>query len=429
MTHRRFARAAVATVAASALLAGCAAADSGGGSNEGPVSLRMLTWTSNPDQLAVFEELADEFMAENPNVTAINFESVTAADMPTVITTQLLAGDPPDISWLGIDDSRYFIESGVLMDLTDSLKNTPDYDFDDLIPMYYADWSDEDGLYGVPMSTSTRVLYFNADMYAAAGVPNPNEMIEAGTYNWENFAAASKAIADSQGRFGFVINDSKWTGIVPLMYAHGASPWDYGSPQTCTMTSPENVEAMSLLHRMIYTDNSVNPPTTTTNFWGGEAGAEAAYLSSARLLAEATFNWGIAPTPPGPGGQTQQLGQTSFVVFKSGKNADVAAAFLAHLTKKASAEKLAQFFAPARSSLLTAENLSAAIPVLSAEQLEPIVEATLGDSRVAPVPNTGARANLALTEALDQFFYDPSADVVEAMENVCAKLNPALVIG
>jgi multiple sugar transport system substrate-binding protein len=180
---------------------------------------------------------------------------------------------------------------------------------------------------------------------------------------------------------------------------------------------------------MIYRDKSVPPVTTTSNFWGGEAGAISAYLSSAKLLSDASFNWGIAPTPPGPGGVTQQLGQTSFVVFKTGKHADVAADFLAYLTKKDSAEKLSQFFAPARTSLLTAENLHAAIPALSEEQLDPLVEATLGDSSVAPVPNTGSRANLALNEALDQFYYQPDADVAEAMASVCEKLNPALVIG
>ena len=132
---------------------------------------------------------------------------------------------------------------------------------------------------------------------------------------------------------------------------------------------------------------------------------------------------------PVVGSVTQQLGQTSFVVFKTGKHADVAADFLAYLTKKDSAEKLSQFFAPARTSLLTAENLHAAIPALSEEQLDPLVEATLGDSSVAPVPNTGSRANLALNEALDQFYYQPDADVAEAMASVCEKLNPALVIG
>jgi multiple sugar transport system substrate-binding protein len=428
MRNTKIGGAAVAAIASTAMLAGCTSGGTDSGS-DGPISLRMLTWTSNPDQLAVFQELADEFMADNPNVTKIDFESVTAADMPTVITTQLLAGDPPDISWLAIDDSRYFMESGVLMDLTDTLKSSDGYDFDDLIPSFYADWSDDDGLYGVPMSTSSRAMYYNADLFAAAGVPNPNEMIEAGTYDWEHFAEAAKAIADTQGRPGFVIDDSKWTGIVPLMYAYGAKPWDNGSPQTCTMDSPETIDALTLLHNMIYRDKSVPPVTTTSNFWGGEAGAISAYLSSAKLLSDASFNWGIAPTPPGPGGVTQQLGQTSFVVFKTGKHADVAADFLAYLTKKDSAEKLSQFFAPPRTSLLTAANLHAAIPTLSEEQLDPLVEATLGDSSVAPVPNTGSRANLALNEALDQFYYQPDADVAEAMASVCEKLNPALVIG
>lgn len=426
MKKRKYWFGAVAAVATATLLAACATGDSG--ADDGPVSLRMLTWTSNPDQLAVFQEIADEFMAENPNVENIKFETVAAADMPTVISTQLLAGSPPDISWLGIEDSRYFIEADVLMNLTDVLKSTPDYDFDDLIPSLYEDWATDEGLFGVPMSTSGRAMYYNADLFAAAGVLNPNEMIAEGIYDWEHFSEAVKAIADTQGRPGFVISDTKWSSLVPLMYAYGASPWSEDA-ETCTMDSPEMVDALSLLHDMIYKDESVPPVTTTSNFWGGEAGAISAYLSSAKLLKDATFNWGIAPTPSGPAGSTQQVGQTSFVVFKSGKNADVAADFLAFLTNKGSAEKLAQFFAPARTSLLTTETLHAAIPLLSEEQLAPLIEATTGDGKVAPVSNTGGRANVALDAALNEFFYQPTADVESAMTDVCGKLTPALSFG
>lgn len=426
MRNRRIWCSAAAAIAATAMLAACGTGTTDG-SSDGPVSLRLLTWTSNPDQLALFEEIADDFMAENTNVDKIEFESVSAADMPTVLTTQLLSGSPPDISWMAIEDSRYFIEAGVLADLTDVLKDSPDYDFDDLIPSLYEDWTTEEGIFGVPMSTSGRAMYYNADLFAAAGVPNPNEMIAAGTYDWETFAAAIKAVSDTQGRPGYVLSDVKWSGLVPIMYAYGASPWSEDA-QTCTMESPEMVEALSLVHKMIYEDKSVPPVTTTSNFWGGEAGAIAAYLSSAKLLEDATFNWGIAPTPSGPAGSTQQIGQTAFVVFEAGKNAETAADFLAFLTNRESAKKLAQFFAPARTSLLTTETLHAGIPILSEEQLAPLVEATTGDGKVAPVSNTGGRANLALDAALDEYFYQPTADVATAMTQICEKLNPALVI-
>src|SRR5690554_2486513 len=99
-------------VAAAMVMLTSLTACSGEAQGPGPaedISLRMLTWTTNPDQLAVFEEVANAFMAEHPEVVEISFESTAAADMPTVLTTQLRAGDPPDISWLAIEDSRYFI--------------------------------------------------------------------------------------------------------------------------------------------------------------------------------------------------------------------------------------------------------------------------------------------------------------------------------
>jgi hypothetical protein len=73
--------------------------------------------------------------------------------------------------------------------------------------------------------------------------------------------------------------------------------------------------------------------------------------------------------------------------------------------------------------------LHAAIPLLSEEQLAPLIEATTGDGKVAPVSNTGGRANVALDAALNEFFYQPTADVESAMTDVCGKLTPALSFG
>jgi multiple sugar transport system substrate-binding protein len=413
---------AMATVAIASTLAACSGTPSDTG---GKVSLRVLTWTANPDQLKIFNSIADDFMAANPDVSSVEFESVPAADLPTVLTTQLSAGSPPDVSWLGIEDSKQFIDAGVLLDLEPTLKDVSGYDFDDLIPSLQSHWQTSDGLFGVPMSTSGRAMYYNADLFKAAGVPNPDEMIAAGTWDWEHFAMALKAISDTQGVPGFVVGDTKWSALVPLMYAYGAMPWNEDATK-CTMDSPEMTAAMTLYHNMLFTDKSTPLPSQEANFWGGQAGATSTYISSAKLLNDAKFAWGIVPTPGGPGGDKQQVGQTSWVAFKAGKNTDAAARLVAFLTNSDSQTKLAQFFAPTRASLLNTTTLHNAIPILSEAQLQPLVDATKANGDVAPVSKNGATTNAALDSALNEFLYEPNADVPTALKQICGKLDTAL---
>ena len=57
-------------------------------------------------------------------------------------------------------------------------------------------------------------------------------------------------------------------------------------------------------------------------------------------------------------------------MLKKGKNADVAADFLAFFTNPENSAKLAQFFPPPRKSQLNAETLAKTNPLLKPEQLQ-----------------------------------------------------------
>jgi len=64
------------------------------------------------------------------------------------------------------------------------------------------------------------------------------------------------------------------------------------------------------------------------------------------------------------------IGQAGIGVLPRAESA-VAADFLAFFTNPENSRKLAQFFPPARASLLNAEVLAKANPLLSPEQLKP----------------------------------------------------------
>jgi ABC-type glycerol-3-phosphate transport system substrate-binding protein len=91
---------AVALTTALALTAACGASSDGtGATNDKNVKLRMTVWTSNQDQLELFDTIAAAYRAKHPEVSSITFESLPFEDYNTTLTTQIAGGNAP--TWPG----------------------------------------------------------------------------------------------------------------------------------------------------------------------------------------------------------------------------------------------------------------------------------------------------------------------------------------
>ena len=390
------------------------------------ITLRMTMWSSNPDPLAC-SEIADDFLAEH-EVSGIEFESLSLDQLDMVLTTGMTAGDPPDLTWLPVESSREYIDAGALLDVAPTLASTPDYDVDDLVPELQERWRVGEAQYGVPFSTGPLIMYFNKSLYIEAGVASPAELLAAGDWTWESFRETSRQLTEATGLPGYVVNDfdfQNWTRLLPIMEAHGASPWDEDATR-CTADAPEMADALGLFHSMVFEDGSSPVPGRQVDFFGGQAGSSTAFLGSSTLLDGAGFEWDVLPTPGGPAGDVQSVGQSAIVALSAGQQQDAALAFLAHLTARANAEKISRFFPPSRASLLSAEVLAQSSGLLSAEQLEPVVEAISGSGHIFPVAPNGARVANALDSSLDEFVYTPEADLDEALPRVCSAIDPVI---
>lgn len=418
-----------AIISASFVIASC----SNGGeyrenSDDGKVQLRMITWTSDPGHLQLFNSMAKEFMDNRSDVEDISFESVTTEDLDTILTTQLSSDNPPDLSWLPVERSAQFIDAGALVDLKPTLEEAPGYDYEDFAPSLMERWASDDSIFGVPFSTSPFVLFYNKDLYAQADVANPAELIAADDWDWSGFREISQEVSDSTSLPGYTLNDfdyRDWTRLLPILNPYGAAPWD-DSGTTCTADSPEMLEAMTLFHNMIYEDGSVPPPGAQSNFWGGDAASISAFLSSNALLEDADFDWGIAPMPAGPRGNVPALAQAAMVAYSNGDNADVAADFIAFMTSPDNAKRLANFFPPARESLLDAETLSGASTHLTPELVEPVVSPILEGGQIFPVATNGGPVEDALNSSLDELVYGEDSNIAEGLQTVCENIGPLL---
>ncbi|MEE3917727.1 FAD-dependent oxidoreductase [Micromonospora sp. BRA006-A] len=74
----------------------------GGGDakDDGPASLRMTVWSANEAHLKLFNEIADEYRKNNPDVAEIKFDPLPFENYTTTLTTQIAGGNAPDLAWI-----------------------------------------------------------------------------------------------------------------------------------------------------------------------------------------------------------------------------------------------------------------------------------------------------------------------------------------
>ncbi|MCS3844352.1 sugar ABC transporter substrate-binding protein [Microbacterium sp. AK031] len=433
MSHpqsRRRAHLAVgAGIAAVALtLAGC----SGGGTAETetpdePVELRMTVWTADETQLALFQEIADEYVAENPDlVSSVTFEPIPFDAYTTTLTTQLAGGNAPDLGWILESYAPEFVQSGALVDIAPTLQEAEGYEYDDLLDSSLALWQQDDGLFAYPFSNSPFAMFVNTDQLAAAGQPNPADLVASGDWTFDTARDMSAAAAAASGKQGLVVRDfdyKAWEVLGSVWNGWGAAPWSEDGTQ-CTFTEPEMVDAMTWIHDAVFRDSAMPGPGVTADFFAGDAAMTITQISRASALDD-SFAWDILPLPAGPEGQQNVIGQAGIGVFANAKHPTIAADFLAYFTDPENAEKLATYFPPPRESLLNAETLGAANPKLSEEQLQAVVVDGIQDAVTKPTHASFAKLQDTVRAELDAL-WTADADVQAVLEDTCGAISPLL---
>lgn len=400
-------------------LVGCSSG-TGGDNATSDVNLRMSVWSSNEDQLALFNSIADDYMGENPNVKSIRFESLPFADYNTTLTTQVAGGNAPDLAWVG-DISHDLIAANALVPLNEVFSSTEGWEFDDLLPSLKEQYSQENELYAYPFSNSPYALYVNTDLIDEAGESWTGE-----DRSWDDIIATGSAVNESTGKAGLVVRDfdySSWKHLESVWMGWGAEPWD-AAGTTCTFDSPEMIDAFEFIHDAIFVDGAMPGPGTSTDFFAGDAAFTVAQVSRASLLDD-TFEYDIATLPSGPAGDYAVIGQAGIGVLKSSPNVEHATDFLAFLTNPQNSAQLAQFFPPPRESLLTGEKLAEVNTKLSAEQLQTVVVDELPQATTNVNHTNPAAIGDAVRVVLDDL-WNANADVPAVLANVCGALDPLL---
>lgn len=136
----------------------------------------VITWwhiTTAENQAAVWQTLADEYMAAHPNVT-IEITVLENEAFKTKLTTVMQSAEPPDIfqSWGGGVMNEY-INAGLLKDITADLDAAGGAWRGTFSPGALGVYGYQGKNYGVPWDMGMVGFWYNKKLFAEAGIDAP----------------------------------------------------------------------------------------------------------------------------------------------------------------------------------------------------------------------------------------------------------------
>ncbi len=164
--HRRVAMSLTLVLAASALLPGCGALP-GGGDDRRTVTVWLMRGSASPEFLKRF---TTDFEKQNGDLDLeIRLQEWTG--IGDKVKAALKSDDGPDVIEVGNTQVAQYVDEGGLYDLT--LESARDLGMKDWLPGLAEPGRYNGSQYGIPWYAANRVVIYNKDLFARAGIEEP----------------------------------------------------------------------------------------------------------------------------------------------------------------------------------------------------------------------------------------------------------------
>ncbi len=190
-----------------------------------------------------------EFEARLPQVK-VEATLIPAPSFETTITTQMAAGDVPDLLPVFTNMLPPLMDADLLAPLDACIARSS---YKDSLPPSISFARRDGKTYGVPLTMSPQSLLYNKKLLDEAGVAVPTTI--------EEFYRAAKAIKEKTGQWGYGFNNNLANGlhtyIVSMQWVIGFGA-DWSRPdRTITANDPKTVEAITWIKRFL--DEGLSP--------------------------------------------------------------------------------------------------------------------------------------------------------------------------
>ena len=284
-----------------------------------------------------------------PTPTSRSSRSISGGygDVKTAIQTTIEGGgDPPALAVMLATDIYDLVNAGYIAPLDDLMASAEEGYIDDFYPAFMANSLYDGQTWSIPFQRSAVVMYYNADLFAEAGIEPPD--------SWEAWAEAAAALTERDGdtvtRWGIEF-PSDWPYWLFQPLAIGAGQNIIGESDTeVYFDAPEVIEAVQF-YIDLSKEYGAMPEGVQAN-WGQApsdlASGQTAMIvhstgSLTGLLDQADFEVGVMPIPGKEAGTYASVpGGGNLYIMDGVSDAEKAAAwqFIEFLTEP---ERVADF--------------------------------------------------------------------------------------
>jgi multiple sugar transport system substrate-binding protein len=274
---------------------------------EGNVHISISTW-GLPDELAVFNELVDNFENDNPNIK-VNVIHIPD-DYSGKMNTMLAGGTAPDVVFTSDGDFGGWVKAGLFLNIQDMVEessiNLEDM-WESALSRYRWDGRvlGEGDLYALPKDIGPSALFYNKDLFDEAGVSYPDPEVP---MSWDELLEKAKALTIDENGNGrpdqFGLGPIWWEGFI----------WSNGGDilsedrTTFVMNEPEAVEALQFVadlthvHKVAPDSRSLEAMDADQMFETGRIAMMTAGRWMVPTYRKLDFDWDVAPPPAGATG-------------------------------------------------------------------------------------------------------------------------------
>ena len=308
----------------------------GGITGDSNLSGSVTFWTTyntvSPEMDTFNNTIVPAFKKLYPNVT-VNVQGFPDTDLRQKILTAIAGGQTPDLARADIVQVPEFAEIGALAALDTEMS-----DFDTIKGTVFEGPLSSNfykgHYYGLPLDTNTRVLIYNNEVFAKAGITTPPTTFEEMKADCDKVKALGEADTYCYAEGG----TGAWS-ILPWIWSNGGDITDPTySKATGYLNGAATVGAITMLKSML--DDKTLSPSILGN---GIATSDALGKAQSATILDGPWMVGIfasqfpdlkigfAPVPAGPGGSVSVVGGEDIVMFEQSQNKPAAEAFMRYM--------------------------------------------------------------------------------------------------
>ncbi|WDQ97931.1 sugar ABC transporter substrate-binding protein [Devosia sp. J2-20] len=266
--------------------------------------------------------LAREF-SEMDNGITVDYRQIQFDDVVSESMRAFATGQAPDIIAVDNPEHALFAARGAFLDITDMVANSQAIDPDNYFPGPLNSVSWDGKIFGVPKATNTIALYYNKDLFAAAGIDAPPQ-------TWAELVEDARTLTDPANNVYGLAFSAKASEEGTFQFLPWAQMAGGGYDNINAAGAVEALETW----KVILDEKLASPDTLTRGQWDStgtfNSGNAAMVISGPwelnRMLDEAKFDWGVAllPVPEEGAPRSSAMGDFNWAIFSSSKHPDEA---------------------------------------------------------------------------------------------------------